>query len=450
MYAQLYKFGRLAFPEGRVLQRRLQDLLRTQWLEPEELQALQLSKLRRLLDHAFTNVPFYRQRFLEASIHPNDIQTLDDLRSVPILTRDDVRRNLESMIASNFPRSELREERTGGSTGVPLKFYYSKERLYWSWAAFSRLLNWSGVENGCRTARLAPIPPASHPIILHEAKTLLHREKWLSTFDMSEDKMQTFAQLLTRFEPELIRGHNAALWLFAQYINKRGVTGIRPKVIIGGVDKIYDFERELIEETFGCALVDDYGSRETGQIAGQCPEGSLHVAGELHYLELINNGQPVEAGQPGEVVITELENYAMPFIRYGNGDVARLAGEPCRCGRGLPVLQELMGRKNGFFTTPEGKLVSGIYFVRKLREWPGIEKYRVHQPSVDRIDIFFKSDEEPGEDWLETQRREFRAHLGNSIQMTFTRVEEIPSTPAGKFLFTTSDVPVNLKDGVAC
>ncbi|MCL5256616.1 MAG: hypothetical protein M1319_02330 [Chloroflexi bacterium] len=443
MYAQFCRYARLASAEGRELRRNLRELLQTQWLQPEELQTLQLVKLKRVLEHAYTHVAFYRRRFQKEGIQPGDIKTMDDFQRVPILTKDDVRGCREEMIANDFPRAWLREQYTSGSTGTATKFYYSDRRLHRSWAAFSRLCNWSGVENGCRTGVIAPVP-ASRSAFPERVKLWLRREKWLNSLDMDERKMQDFASLLLDCQPELVRGHHSAIWLFAQHLERHGLSGIRPKVVIGGADKLHDFEREQIEKAFGCRVVDDYGARETGQIAGQCPEGSLHVVAELNYVELIANGRSAVPGELGEVIITDLENYAMPFIRYALGDVAKFAEKPCPCGRGLPVLAEVMGRTSDFFTTPSGKLVSGHYFGRMLRVWPGMRKFRVHQPSVDKIDVLFESDAEPGQEWLESQRQKFLEHLGGSIELSFTRVDHIPSTPAGKYLFTSSEVPVSL------
>lgn len=450
MYTTLYKYARMAFPSGRTVQRRLKRLLETQWLSPAELRALQLQRIKRLVEHAYSNVPFYGQRFREAGIHPNDIKTLDDFRRIPRLTRSDIQHNLESLIATNFPDSALHRDATGGSTGEPLRFYHNIDYDYWNWAAGFRVWDWLNVEPGCRQAWIDGSGGFVNSsgflkTVLKKSKRWLKREKWLNTFDMTEDKMQAFAKTLERFQPELIFGCNSGIWLFARYLEEAGFVGrICPKAIIGGSEKLYDFQRELIEEVFGCRVTDYYGSREGGLMAAQCPYGSMHWSSELRYLEIIADGQPAEPGEIGEMIVTDLTNFAMPFIRYENGDIARLDDQPCPCGRGLPVLGELVGRKSDFFTTPEGRLISGLYFVRMLRGWPGVKKYQVHQPSVDKVEIAFEAGEDLDETWLAGRRQEFQAYLGESVQLSFKRVEHIPLTPAGKHLFTTSAVPVDM------
>jgi len=449
VYSLLYKYAGLLRPSGRRVHRNLKDLLYTQWLPLEELQALQLRKIQHLVAHAYTNVPFYRQRFQEAGIDPSDIKTLDDFRRIPVLTRDDVQRNLKSLVAKNIPSSALRPDATGGATGEPLRFYNTIEHIYWKWAGQSRIRSWFGLEPGCKQAYIAGRDFAIPHARSEKIRVWFRRQKWLNSFDMSREKMQAFAETLVRFQPQLIVGYNSSLWLFAQYLEQTGFTGIHPKVVIGAADKLYDFERELIEKVFGCSVRDCCSGREVGVMAVQCPEGSMHVPAELNYLEVIANGQPAKPGELGEVIVTSLTNFGMPFIRYKNGDLARPEDQSCPCGRSLPVLRELVGRTSDFFTTPDGRLISGLYFVRKMRGCPGVKRYQVHQSSVDKVEIIFEARDDLDQDWLESRRREIQAHLGASVELSLRRVDHVPITPGGKRLFTTSAVPVDLSDGRA-
>jgi phenylacetate-CoA ligase len=443
MYSTLYKYARLALPSGRALRRNLNELLRTQWLSKEEVQTLQWSKIKRLLEHAYSNVPFYRQRFDDIGLHPNDIKSLADFRQIPLLSRAEVKENLESFVAVNFPRDRLGKDATGGSTGEPLNFYYHPDWRYWNWATAFRVQNWYRIQPGCRQAWIAGRDFVAPAKLSQKIRVWFRRQKWLNSFDMSEDKLHAFAETLVRFKPEFIIGYNSSLWLFAQYLEQQGITEIYPKAVQGGAEKLYDFQREVIERVFNCPLIDYYASREIGVMAAQCPEGSIHVSAEICYLEVVDdNGQPAMPGEIGEVVVTDLVNWAMPFIRYKNGDMASLEDHPCRCGRGLPVLRELAGRTSDFFTTPEGKIISGLYFVHRLRGWPGVKKYQVHQSAEENIEILFEAGNDLDQEWLENRRQEFQANLGSSVKLSFKKVDQIPPTRAGKHVFTTSKVPL--------
>jgi phenylacetate-CoA ligase len=262
---------------------------------------------------------------------------------------------------------------------------------------------------------------------------------------MSEQQIETFAQVLVRFRPKFIFGYVSALYLFAKYVAKRGITGIRPQAVETSAEKLYDFQRELLEQTFSCPVIDHYASRELGCIAAQCLEGGMHVADDVRYLEVVANGQPAGPGQVGEIVVTYLTNLAMPFLRYKNGDLAIRAEGPCSCGRGLSVLREIVGRTSDIFTTPSGRLISGLYFVHRLRGAPGVARFQVHQPSVDAIEILLEPSEgEIDDNWLESRRQEFQDHVGGDTCLELKRVTKIPETPAGKLLFTTSEVPLRL------
>ena len=171
----------------------------------------------------------------------------------------------------------------------------------------------------------------------------------------------------------------------------------------------------------------------------------MHVADDVRYIETVINGRAAEPGEVGEIVATDLTNLAMPFIRYKNGDLAIRSEKPCPCGRGLSVLEEVVGRTSDIFTTPSGRLLSGIYFVHRLRGAPGIDRFQVHQPSKDIIEILYEASRSGvDEAWLEDKQREFQAHLGRDVCLRFKRVEQIPPTRAGKHLFTSSDVPLAL------
>ena len=208
MYTLFYKHARLAFPEGRTLHRNLQELLRTQWLDREQLQALQLFRIQHLVDHAYTNVPFYRQRFREAGICPGDIRTLDDVQGIPMLTRDDVRHNMELMIAGNLPRDAMCRGSTSGSTGEPLSFYFSRTHQCWGWSAFSRIYRWHGIERGSRQATIAGIRLLDKFTLSEKVRWWLRRDKLLNCFDMGEGKMKAFTRLLSRFRRKVIVGYN--------------------------------------------------------------------------------------------------------------------------------------------------------------------------------------------------------------------------------------------------
>jgi phenylacetate-CoA ligase len=258
--------------------------------------------------------------------------------------------------------------------------------------------------------------------------------------------MEHFAQTLVHFQPDFIFGYTSSVYLFAQYLEKQGITIIRPKAVQTAAEKLHNFQRELIEYTFGCKVYDHYAAQEIGVMAAECPEGGLHLAAETKYLEVCNNDQPIRLGEMGETVVTDLTNYAMPFIRYKGGDLATLDDKVCSCGRGLLLLREVMGRIADFFRMPSGKLVSGLYWTLRMREVPGIKRFRAHQSAIDKIEVVYEIDDGFNEEILEAKRQEIIRRLNEPVSLTFRKVDQIPLTRAGKHLFITSDVPIDLSN----
>jgi phenylacetate-CoA ligase len=446
MYPLLYRLANLFTPGGVSRHRRLQELNHNQWMSPEVIRELQLRKLQRLVEYAYTNVPFYRQRFEEIGVRPNDIRTLEDFGRLPTLTKQDIRTHREAMVAEKLPRSALHHEATGGATGEPLAFYVSDDFRRWNWAATVRAESWYGHQPGEKEAWIwgadRDLPDWKW---WRRLKARLKRQRWLNSFDMDEERMQAFAQILEHFQPALIVGYTSALYLFTEYLENTKIRCIRPRAVETSAEKLHGFQRDTIERVFECPVIDHYASRELGAIAAQCLHGRMHVFDDLRYVEVLADRQAAESGQVGQVVITNLANDVMPFLRYETGDLAIRTEETCPCGRGLSLLQEVVGRSADIFTTPSGKLISGLYFVHRMRGAPGVRRFQVHQSSKDTIWMFVEpSDHGADETWLEHKRQEFDAHVGSDTCVHLKIVDRIPTTPAGKHLFTLSEVPVDI------
>ncbi len=447
MYPLFYKMANLLLdPDGIIKYKYLRELERNQWRSQEELEILQLDKIQKIVEHAYVNVPFYKQRLTKAGMHPGDIKTLDDFQQLPVLTKQDIRMHQESLVAKNLPQRAMHLDATGGSTGEPLSFYLSTDFKRWNWAASVRAESWHGHQPGNKEAWIwGADRDMPHWKWSKRLKARLKRQRWFNSFNMDENKMEEFAQVLVRFKPELLVGYTSALYLFAKYLEKRGIDDIRPKAVETSAEKLYDFQRTCLERVFACPVFDHYVSRELGCIAAQCPAGGMHVADDVRYVEVVANDRAAEPGQIGEIIVTDLTNFAMPFLRFKNGDRAVRADKPCSCGRGLSVLDEVVGRTADIFTTPDGKLISGLYFFHRLRGAPGIDRFQVRQLSDGAIEILFEAlDEGVDENWLKDREREFREHFGEKTRLCFKKVQQIPPTSAGKHLFMISQVPVNL------
>jgi phenylacetate-CoA ligase len=431
MYPILYQALRLVFPGGLETRRYLRELERTQWLSRSELEAWQLARVQRLVRYAYEHVPYYRERYQREDIHPEDIKSLRDFEALPFLTKEDVNDHLEALVSSAF-RGRKYPNETGGSTGQPMRFFH--ESSFWRWlVAFElRGRGWYGVQEGDKVAWVwgaqRDMPGWSWKKRL---RACIQRHRHLNAFSMTEAKMQAFAEMLVRWQPAMFRAYASALTLFAEFIRERGITGIRPRLIETTAEKVTSPQRQLLEEVFHCPVADCYSSRELGGIAYQCEAGGLHVC-ETRYLEIVADGQVAPLGQLGEVVVTSLYQFAMPLIRYKIGDMGIYETGDCPCGRGMPILREVVGRTHDYLMTADGQFVHGEFFAYTFRVKPEVVRYQVYQPDREHLEVRIVCKSEVSDAWLDGVRAEIQDRFGGSTQITLQVVDQLQLTSAGK------------------
>lgn len=439
MYSTVYRTLRPLWPGGKLYQQRQKELEQSQWLSPEDLRSIQLGKLRSLVKYAYEHVLYYHDLYQRLDIHPEDIRSIKDFQALPFLTRQEINDNLDRLVSPEL-RSLALPNSTGGSTGQPMRFYAEKAFDWWDPALELRGRGWYGVHEG---DKMAWVWGAQRDMYNQNwrarLKAALLQERYLNAFSMSEEKMRSFAQDLVRWKPAMFRAYASALTLFAQYIKDNHITGIQPKLIETTAEKVTDLQRELLEEVFHCKVADWYTARELGTIGFQCPEGWLHIC-ETRFLEVITNGQEAQPGELGEVVVTSLHQYAMPFIRYKIGDMAVYEPGCCPCGRGLPRLREVVGRLQDFLVTPEGNFVHGGYFPHTFRQWPEIVRYQVYQPDKTHLNVRMVCKRDCGSGWLNSVQSEIQNRFGADMNISIEMVDEIELSSAGKHRFIISDV----------
>lgn len=419
------------------------ELKRSCRLSPQEIKEIQSERLRQLIAHAYENVPYYHQKFAERGLTPQDINSSEDLVKLPILTRHDVRTNLTNLVARNFPKEKMRPYSTGGSTGEPLQFYIPKGNS-WGSAAADRAYEWYGYRLGDKVAYLwgSPIDASAQERLRSRVANFILRTRYLNAYDMSEDKMAEFARKLIKFRPKTIIAYASAAYFFARYVKSRGIIGINPKVVITQAEKLFDYQRETIEQVFKCEVFDFYGSREVGSMAAECPQHTgYHISSDNIVLEFVgDNGNPVSPGETGRILVTDLHNYAMPFIRYENGDLGVPSDEKCSCGINLPLMQSVEGRVTDALVIGD-KVISSPSLTLVFKDLP-IEQYQVIQESEDRVLVRIVKGKEYAEKHTGELHRLLQKVVGSDVKFDFIFVNSIHPTPSGKYRFVISKVPV--------
>lgn len=428
------------------LKKCIEELEHNQWLSQNEIRQIQWNKLKIILEHAYKNVPYYRQLFKRHNILPEHIEDETDFRKIPILTKKDIRDNLEDLIARNFHKSEMVKSASGGSTGEPVSFYHDYHYSLYRMALKFRNLRWTGWEIGEPRIKLWGSSFDIDLAFRVKSQIFNWLDNWtvLPAFRMSKANMLRFIKRIKHIEPKIILGYTMPLITLAKHVISSGedLRGLRIKGIINAAETLYNHQRELLRNTFDCKVFNKYGGRELSDIAHECQNGSLHINADWVYVEFVSDeGRPVRNGEMGNVILTGLYNFGMPFIRYKVEDLAIPSGKECTCGRGLPIMEKIVGREQDMIVLKDGNYLPGEFFPHLFKDFD-IEKFQVVQETVDLLNISIVKGKNFHSQDLEYLKRKIREYTKN-IEIKFSFVEEIEISPSGKHRFTISKAPFN-------
>lgn len=424
----------------------LQDYERSQWLDGRALEALQLAKLNALLRHCWARVPFLARHWHGAGLGPEPLARVSDLARYPTIDKRLIADNFDEMRARPAPGRVLTKA-TGGTTGEPFRFEYSEESYARRTAVMWRGYRWGGADLGRRTAYLwgSGRPEGGTPVKERVYHRLFNR-LMLDCFALTEGDVARYLDAIDAFGAAVVVGYVSPLVVVAEHMLARGRRLSRVRAVLTGAETLRDDQRRLIREAFGVPVFNTYGCREVMLIASECDRHhGLHVAADHVLVETLDaGGEPVE-GQPGQVALTDLHNYAMPLVRYRNGDVATSAPGSCPCGRGLPRLARVEGRDLDLIRTPDGRIVPGEFFPHLLKDFDCVREFQVEQLALDEVAIRLVC--APGLAGEDRRRliEHVRRRIGDEVRVRLLEVEAIPRTASGKRRVTIS----RLREGAA-
>ena len=423
--------GTSRFKFGRVLKK-------TQWLPRRKIERLQNTNLRVLLKHAYESVPYYRRIFRERSLTPSDIKHLDDLVKLPILTKADIRKNFGDLVSRIFPRGKLISYQSGG-TGDPIDFYITKESLSWEIAAEFRAYSWAGYRLGdpCFVIWGSPPDLSKYGSMISHFSRIFENILIVDAFVMTDEVLSRYASLLEKSKPRIVRGYAHSVYMLANYLLEKNIDYVRPRAVITTAETLLDPKRKSIEEAFDCPVFDYYGSREVGAIAAECEEhNGYHVSAENAVLEFTREGEKVAAGEMGEILVTNLRNFGMPFIRYQIGDVGKPSDDVCSCERGLPLLSSIEGRTIEFlrvYDKQSGRIVPvspGVFEI-SLGHLP-LKQYRIYQESLKKIVVKAVKEKGYSQEHTDFLNSYVRNYFGDDTIIEIDFVDYLPPLPSGK------------------
>ncbi len=412
-------------------------LRESQWWPAERLQELQLAGLRACLVAA-AEIPFWRARFAEAGLDGGRLRSVDELRALPPLTRDDVQREGIAGLSRRGARGTVAG--TSGSTGRPVAVLQSPDALCWWRAERRRFADALDIRLGDRRVSVMQhVPPST---LRRRAGAWCTNAASIGIASLADrTRMRSLVESLVRRPPAVIGGNASGLYVLARHLLDDGLQ-IAPKTCWSSGEMLQPRYRDAVERAFGCRVRERYASAESGFIGFECAAGGMHVAAESHLVEVVRaDGRPAQPGEPGDVLITTFRSRAMPLVRYRLGDVVVAPdGRPCPCGRGLPVLGKLVGRANSILRTPAGGLVAPSVVGRILDEAAeSVIEYRLVQQADLRVDLKVVQRDTPSP---ERVRADLAAAIDGAIGFDggtiVERVEAVERSAGGKFDFIFS------------
>jgi phenylacetate-CoA ligase len=450
--AYLTTFNQTHWMITRDVERYYETLRETQWLKADQVRELQDEKLRRLIRHAYRNVPFYRYRMQAAKLGPSDIRGQRDLHKLPFLTKDDVQENLHfDILSENHDKRQVLRVATSGSTGQPFVCYVDRAQLEFRWAATLRSQEWTGYNFGDPSVRLwhQTIGMTQAQALRERLDAALLRRKFIPVFEMSEARLDAMVREIADYKPVLLDGYAEALDFLAHYLKDKGRVDLNPRAIMSSAQSLPLPSRRRIESAFGCKVFDKYGAREFSGIAYECEAHvGHHVAAEGYIVEVLRDGQPAKPGEIGEVVITDLNNYCLPFVRYRIGDLA-VAMDPnheCPCGRGLPLVGDIEGRVQSIIQGTDGRFVPGTFFAHLLKEYDhAVRRFQVIQEEREALTFRVVKAGRYTEDALAEILSHFHQHLGDDLRIDVEFVDRIEMVRTGKHLASVSRLGVDFQ-----
>lgn len=347
----------------------LRDLQRTQWASRDELHAIQLGFLRRLLDHATEHTAYYRDAFARHGVSSHDIHQVSDLAALPLLDRATTVATLEARTAHVAPRWEI-QKTTSGTTGQPVVVRYNAESRHWRDATRWRGYGWAGYRIGMRALHYWGCPPAKEAWLARQKIALDHAlklDRYVDCIPRSPAALESAVAEIRRFRPQVIVAYESGAAALARFVIARGVRDWPDIPVVCGAERLWPHDRSVIEQAFGPAF-ETYGSREVMMIGAECDaHDGLHTSMETMIVELIvrepDRVRPAQPGEVGEVALTDLHNLACPMIRYLTGDLALARGsETCSCGRTLARIGPIDGRVTDTLHDKAGNPVGGLVF----------------------------------------------------------------------------------------
>ncbi len=418
---------------GQSIYKHLRFLLKSQYWTKDELESYQNKQLRKLIDHSYKYVKYYHDLFNKLGLKPDDIKTKEDLHKIPILTKEDIKREgLEKFTSTAFSKKKIDKISSSGSTGEPLQFYKTKYSSSFNKAAAIRAWYWQGYRLGDKYVKISMNPRTS---FIKQLQDRMNNCKYLSSNQLVREEFQKIADEIIRFNPKIIRCYPVPLLFLTELIKNSGNRIGNSLIGINTTGStLHDDSRNKIEVVFKTKIFDGY-SCEGGAICSQCETfENYHFAEEYAISEFIEDDYTkADPEHSARHITTDLQDYATPFIRYDSQDYIVLGNNnPCRCGRAYRNIKKIKGRDSDILITPSGKYLIVENFVAYFQWIESVEQIQVVQNSINSIVINLVINDKFSQKVHEELLDYWKMYIGEDVNLTIETVNEIKLTPSGK------------------
>ncbi|MBX3394885.1 MAG: phenylacetate--CoA ligase family protein [Phycisphaerae bacterium] len=420
-------------------------LARDAWSR-EEIRTHQAKQLARLFRICRDHNGYWQTKFVRHGVNPDGSNPHAELAKLPILTKDEVRANWRAMRSSHLPDSHVVLESSGGSTGKQVNLYQSRYYRTIHAANEYRSRAWMGLQPGepylCIQANGAYIRGQRR--LLRTVRTAMERGFLIDGLQIDPSFVRGLLREAAARRPVHVFGYTTPMVAIARIARELKLDWNSVRAVSTTAERLFDADRAILEETYGAPVFDRYGSREVNSISMQCTAGCHHIFADLNVVEFL----PIDDAEEdmNAVIVTPLDNEAMPLFRYRSGDEAAPIDGECICGRALPLMSGCRGRIANNFVTTDGRLINGGYFSRFFHGDPSVRSFQFHQTDVRHIDIYVALDgptTSEQREQLERIRKQIDQDYPNQFETTLHLVDHIPPRKSGKHLFTISDVLLN-------
>lgn len=415
-------------------------LRKSEWWTHDELEDYQNRKLKDLISYAYQNIEYYNNLFKENKLTPKDIKTKNDLSKIPILNKSDIQKNKTKLINKSYPKSKVVFHKSSGSTGEPMQYLVSKDAYSFNIACNLRGWYWMGYRLGDKFIKMSQYERPFEK----QLQDFFLRTRYISTAQMNDNHFKKIVNAIEVYNPKIIRSYPDPLFFLANYLKNNNIDNIKPKVLTTTGNLLLPKMRTFIEKQFSTKIYDSYRC-EGGPNAFENPEHDRYILSmEYAISEILMDGIEVNDGEEGLHITTDLQNYAMPFIRYNSQDIVVKGIGHCPTGREHQTISKIYGRNSDILVTPNGKFLIVLHFADYFDQFSSINQFQIVQKKIDLVEIRLVVNSKFNQSTEDTILHYWENYIEDHVKIILNKVDSIEPTSSGKHRFIIRDESIRL------